>query len=141
MSKVHRGIYYCTASNEVGEPAQKAVNLEVDFAPAISVYRPKVAQAQGYSIELECNVQAHPAAQILWFKDGKAINNDDEYQISHIGTINDLTISKVKFVSVEKHHYGDYECKATNKLGSAQARLHLYSKSFLFFKLSIGVDK
>lgn len=128
VSHVDRGTYYCTAANEVGEPAQRAVSLEVDFAPVISVYRPKVAQAHGYSIDLECNVQSHPPSQIEWTKDGKVVHNDDEHQVSHFGTINDLTVSKVKIVSVEKHHYGDYQCKATNKLGTAHARLNLYSK-------------
>lgn len=56
------------------------------------------------------------------------IKNDDEHQVSQFGTVNDLTVSKVKIVSVEKHNYGDYQCKATNKLGSARARLNLYSE-------------
>uniref|UniRef100_A0A336M5D4 CSON010924 protein n=1 Tax=Culicoides sonorensis TaxID=179676 RepID=A0A336M5D4_CULSO len=126
VRKEDRGIYFCTASNEVGEPVQKAITLEVDFRPVISVYRPKVAQAHGYSIDLECNVLAHPPSQIEWTKDGVVIYNDNQHEISHLGIVNDLTLSKVKILSVDTHNYGDYQCKATNKLGSAQARLNLY---------------
>lgn len=127
--KEDRGIYFCTASNSVGEPVQKAVTVEVDFAPVISVFRPKVAQAHGYSIDLECNVLSHPQSQIEWTKDGKVLYNDNQHEISHLGIVNDLTLSKVRILSVDKHHYGDYQCKATNKMGNTHARLNLYSKS------------
>ncbi|XP_063705703.1 lachesin-like isoform X2 [Culicoides brevitarsis] len=124
--KEDRGLYFCSASNNVGEPVQKSVNLEVEFAPIISVFRPKVAQVQGYSIDLECNVLAHPPSQIEWTKDGKILYNDNHYEISHLGIVNDLTLSKVRILSVENHNYGDYQCKATNKMGFAQSRINLY---------------
>lgn len=130
VQKEDRGIYYCTANNEVGLPAQRSVTLHVEFAPTISVYRPKVAQAQGYAIDLECNVQANPAPQIIWSKNGVELYNDGVYQISHLGTINDLTMSKVRICVVDKHSYGEYKCKAMNQHGTSEARLQLYSKHF-----------
>lgn len=133
VSKEDRGVYYCTASNAVGDPAQKSINLEVDFAPVISVDRPKVAQAQGFAIDLECHVESHPPSQIFWTKDGKHINNNDEYHISHFGSINDMTVSKINILSVEKHHYGYYKCKASNKLGVSESKMYLYKPSIPAF--------
>jgi len=126
VQKEDRGVYYCIANNNVDQGAQRSVTLQVEFAPVISVYRPKVAQAHGYSIDLECNVQANPAPQIVWTKNDVELLNDGTYQITHLGTTNDLTLSKLKIVSVDKHSYGEYKCKASNQHGLSEARLQLY---------------
>lgn len=79
VSKADRGTYYCIAENEVGKADRKSVNFEVEFAPTISVPRPKVAQAVGYDIELECKVEAYPAPVIQWFKGAVPIMNDADH--------------------------------------------------------------
>ena len=48
------------------------------------------------------------------------------FRIVQTGTTSETTISTVKIQSLEKHNYGDYFCKATNKVGSAEARLNLF---------------
>lgn len=80
VSAQDRGIYYCNADNGIGQPAKRTVNFEVEFAPKISVPRPRVAQAINYDIELECKVEAFPAAEISWYKDGTQIHNEDDYR-------------------------------------------------------------
>ncbi|EDS36504.1 lachesin [Culex quinquefasciatus] len=126
LAKEDRGPYYCLADNGVGKADSRTINLEVEFAPVISVPRPKVAQAVEYDIELECIVQAFPSPAISWFKNGQQIHNGGSYSISQTGQPDDVTTSVVKISSVESSHYGDYICKASNKVGHAESRLNLY---------------
>jgi hypothetical protein len=79
VRRVDRGIYVCTADNGIGK-SSKNINLEVEFAPFISIPRPKIAQALDYDIELKCVVQAYPSPSIAWFKNGKEIFNGDVYK-------------------------------------------------------------
>lgn len=78
ISKEDRGTYYCIAENVVGKD-KKSIDFEVEFAPIISIPRPKVAQAIDYDIELECNVIAFPAPAVLWYKNGAQLNDNDDY--------------------------------------------------------------
>lgn len=78
VAKEDRGTYYCIAENIVGKD-KKNIDFEVEFAPIISIPRPKVAQALDYDIELECNVIAFPAPAVLWYKNGVQLNNNDDY--------------------------------------------------------------
>lgn len=128
LRREDRGTYYCTADNGVGRADTKTITLEVEFAPVIRVPRPKVAQALDYDIDVECVVQAFPAPAISWYRDGKQIHNGGSYSISQIGSPDDVTTSVVKIHSVAAEHYGDYVCKATNKVGQAEARLNLFGK-------------
>ncbi|XP_055637193.1 lachesin-like [Toxorhynchites rutilus septentrionalis] len=128
LAKEDRGTYFCIADNGVGKPDSKTINLEVEFAPVISVPRPKVAQATEYDIELECVVQAFPSPAISWYKKGQQIHNGGSYSISQTGQPDDVTTSVVKITSVGSSHYGDYICKASNKEGHAEARLNLYEQ-------------
>ncbi|XP_053691027.1 lachesin-like [Sabethes cyaneus] len=126
LTKEDRGTYFCLADNGVGKPDSKTINLEVEFAPVISIPRPKVAQATEYDIELECVVQAFPSPSVSWFKNGHPIHNGGSFSISQTGQPDDLTTSVLKVNSVESSHYGDYICKASNKVGHSEARLNLY---------------
>lgn len=78
VSKEDRGTYYCVAENVVGKD-KKNIDFEVEFAPIISIPRPKVAQALDYDIELECNVIAFPAPVVLWYKNGAQLNDNGDY--------------------------------------------------------------
>ncbi|XP_058059788.1 lachesin-like [Anopheles bellator] len=124
-----RGTYYCMADNGVGKSDTKAITLEVEFSPVISVPRPKVAQAVDYDIDVECVVQAFPAPAISWYRNGKQIHNGGSYSISQIGSPDDVTRSVVKISSVAEEHFGDYVCKASNKVGQSEARLNLFEQN------------
>lgn len=80
VTKEDRGLYFCTANNNVGEPNRRSINFEVEFAPAITVPRPKVAQALDYNIELECRVEAYPAPTVVWYKNDLQIFDDSDYR-------------------------------------------------------------
>lgn len=73
-----RGLYYCIADNGVGTDRRSA-NFDVEFPPQTSVPRPKVAQAVGYDIELECRVEGYPAPSVTWFRNEQELYNSGGY--------------------------------------------------------------
>ncbi|KAG4068753.1 hypothetical protein HA402_002444 [Bradysia odoriphaga] len=125
VTKEDRGTYYCVAENVVGKD-KKNIDFEVEFAPIISIPRPKVAQAVDYDIELECNVIAFPAPAVLWYKDDVQLNNNDDYGISNTATVDEITNSVLRVKTIQSHQYGNYYCKANNKVGHSEARINLF---------------
>lgn len=80
VQKEDRGLYVCIADNGEGKPDRRSVNFEVEFAPTISVPRPRVAQALDYNIELECRVEAYPAPTVVWYRNGNQIFDDSDHR-------------------------------------------------------------
>ncbi len=96
MTSWNAGQYVCTASNDVGEPVNRKITLEVEFAPYISVPRPRVPQAEHFDAELSCHVVAYPAAGITWRRDNKTITNNGNYHIDHFASQGERTTSTLK---------------------------------------------
>lgn len=133
-SKEDRGNYICSASNGVGKTVTVQVLVEIEFAPTMSAKRPKIAQAIGYEVELICSVEAYPPPGITWMKGTKQLESADDYVIKTVGHANQITVSTLKLSKVEKHHFGDYICKANNKIGTSETRIVFYGKkSYSFY--------
>lgn len=126
VRKEDRGTYYCVADNGVSKGDRRNINLEVEFAPVISVPRPRLGQALQYDMDLECHIEAYPLPAIVWVKDEVQLSNNQHYSISHFATADEFTDSTIRVITIEKRQYGDYICKAVNKLGQAEARVHLF---------------
>jgi hypothetical protein len=52
------------------------------------------------------------------------------YSISHFATADEFTDTTIRIITIEKRQYGEYVCKAANKLGTAEARVELFGKIF-----------
>jgi hypothetical protein len=126
VQKEHRGTYYCVADNGVSKGDRRNINLEVEFAPVITTPRPRYGQALQYDMDLECHIEAYPPPAIVWVKDEIQLSNNQHYSVSHFATADEFTDSTLRVITIEKRQYGDYICRATNKLGSAEAKIHLY---------------
>lgn len=126
VHRLDRGGYYCIADNGVGQPDKRLIQVEVEFRPQIAVQRPKVAQAISHAAELECNVQGYPAPAVFWHRNGAKIQSSSQYRVSNTASSHETTSSVLRIDSVSSFDYGDYYCNATNKLGNADARLHLF---------------
>ena len=50
------------------------------------------------------------------------------YSISHFATADEFTDTTIRIITIEKRQYGQYVCKAANKLGAAEARVELFGK-------------
>lgn len=124
--RLDRGNYFCVADNQIGGPVQRIVRIDVEFAPTISVPRPKVAQARGYPTELECNVQGFPAVSVTWHKGGVQLQSGGNYNISIIANSHETTNAVLAIKSVSGGDFGDYYCNAMNKLGQIETRLNLF---------------
>lgn len=129
VTKENRGTYYCFAENGVGKGDRRNVNLEIEFSPVVNVPRPKLGQALHYDMDLECHVEAYPPPQIIWVKDEFLITNNKKYKISNFATADEFTDSTLRIVTIDRKQYGDYKCKAVNKLGMDEGQIYLYETS------------
>lgn len=126
VSKDDRGTYYCIADNRVDSGARRNIGVEVEFAPVVTVNRPRYGQALQNPMDLECHVEAFPSPSVIWLKDGYHLNDNQFYRISIFSTADELTDTTLRIIAIEKKQYGNYTCKAINKLGSAEAIVELY---------------
>ncbi|KAG8320319.1 hypothetical protein J6590_071568 [Homalodisca vitripennis] len=79
IRKEDRGTYYCVAENGVGKGARRNIAVEVEFAPVISVPRPRLGQALQYDMDLVCHVEAYPPPALSWIKDDVVLSNNQHY--------------------------------------------------------------
>lgn len=84
IRKEDRGTYYCVAENGVGKGARRNIAVEVEFAPVITVPKPRQGQALQYDMDLECHVVAYPPPGIIWLKDGIQLSNNQHYSLVSI---------------------------------------------------------
>ncbi|CAL8080651.1 unnamed protein product [Orchesella dallaii] len=126
VKKEDRGTYYCVAENSVGRGARRNIAVEVEFAPVISVPRPRVGQALQYDMDLQCHVIAYPPPAITWLHNDVILSNNQHYKISHFATADEYTDTTLRVITIEKRQYGRYGCKAANKLGVDEAAVELF---------------
>lgn len=126
VSKEDRGTYYCVADNGVSRGDRRNINLEVEFSPVIRATRRRMGQALQYDMDMECHIEAYPPPAIVWVKDDVILSNNQHYSISHFATADEFTDSTLRVITIEKRQYGDYKCRAINKLGEADAKIHLF---------------
>ncbi|XP_050316013.1 lachesin [Anthonomus grandis grandis] len=125
IRKEDRGTYYCVAENGVGKEARRNIAVEVEFAPVVTVPKPRLAQALQYDMDLECQVEAYPPPAITWKKDDFVLSNNQHYKISHFSTADQLTATTLRVITTEKKQYGEYVCEAGNKFGTSVGRVVL----------------
>lgn len=132
MRKEDQGDYFCVAENKVGNEDRRRANLIIEFPPVIHVNQSGLGQTRNYSVDLQCQIEAFPPPAIVWFKDGVALRNNESYSISHVATDDNSVeiISTLRVKKIEEHHYGDYICKAYNKLGVAEGKVNLFETTY-----------
>ncbi|KFV74991.1 Hemicentin-2, partial [Struthio camelus australis] len=104
------GRYTCEAANDVGEDRMH-YELEVLKPPRITGANPETVDGiVDGSVSLVCDVQSHPDADIVWYKDGRVLQLGEEVFVtpgSHI-----LQIPRAQLSST-----GIYMCVALNAAG------------------------
>lgn len=50
------------------------------------------------------------------------------FRISNTASVDEITNSVLRVKTIESDQYGDYYCKASNKVGHSEARINLYGK-------------
>ncbi|KAF2354652.1 Immunoglobulin I-set [Trinorchestia longiramus] len=125
VRKDDRGTYYCIADNGVSRGDRRNINVEVQFAPVVEATRPRVYQAMQYDMDLECHVEAYPPAAIVWIYRQEAIVNNRDYRVSQFTTADEFTDTTLRVITIEQNQFGNYTCRATNKLGQSSASVTL----------------
>lgn len=97
----------------------------------ITAPRPRLGQALQYDMDLECHVEAYPPPAIIWLKDDVQLSNNQHYSISHFATADEYTDTTIRVITIEKRQYGEYVCRAANKLGTAETKVELFGKRIL----------
>ena len=62
----------------------------------------------------------------VWLKDGLQLTNNQHYQINIYSTSDEFTGTTLRVVNIEKKQYGNYTCRAFNKLSMAEAEINLF---------------
>ncbi|XP_013189364.2 peroxidasin isoform X1 [Amyelois transitella] len=120
------GLYHCRAENSEGL-SEISATLKVreieQTAPRI-VMKPENTDAfKGTSIQLPCESEGEPPANIEWRKDGTRVRQDDRIIVSLIGS---LIINNVSITDS-----GRYECSAVNEYGRDTVSVFLTVKDHI----------
>lgn len=79
-------------------------------------------------MDLECHVEAYPPPAIVWLKDSTVLVNNQHHSISHFATADEYSDTTIRIITIEKKQYGEYICRASNKLGTAETKVELFGK-------------
>ncbi|XP_066907829.1 limbic system-associated membrane protein isoform X3 [Halyomorpha halys] len=119
----HAGTYQCTASNGVGQPVTRDIQLNVLFPPEIEVERSWVHSGEGYEAQLVCIVHAEPTSEVIWYRDTLRLDTTERRIMEVRGSRHTLIIRKV-----QSSDFGNYSCLADNQIGKTKQFLELSGK-------------
>ncbi|XP_045894781.1 neural cell adhesion molecule 1a isoform X7 [Micropterus dolomieu] len=121
----YAGQYLCTASNSIGQDKQH-MHLEVRYAPKI-LGQVTVYTWEGNPANISCEVEAHPRASVVWFRDGLQLPSANT---TNMKIYNTLAISYLEITPDSQNDFGSYNCTATNVMGTE-------SKEFLLIQAEV----
>ncbi|XP_068233865.1 hemicentin-1-like [Palaemon carinicauda] len=135
IEREHRGHYVCYADNSIGDPATSHIILEIQFSPHVRVSNKKMFVTPKGKAVINCSVEAHPAADLSWFKDNIEILGDSNRQVEQVefvkegeepvmGINSTLTIREVGVDDL-----GTYTCRSVNTIGKTEQTVELKIKS------------
>lgn len=115
------GYYNCTATNNVGNPAKKTVNLLVrSMKNATFQITPDVIKESeniqlGQDLKLSCHVDAVPQEKVtyLWFKNGKPARMSKRLLVTRNDPELPAVTSSLELIDLHFSDYGTYLCVAS----------------------------
>ncbi|XP_069940338.1 lachesin [Cherax quadricarinatus] len=129
VSRMDMAAYLCIARNGVPPIVSKRIQVSVDFPPMMSIPHQLVGAPLGYSITLECTIEAHPPALTYWTRgQGVMLHQGRKYHITERpGEVSYRTHMKLTIRSLRKDDdYGPYKCVAKNSRGETEGLIKLY---------------
>ncbi|XP_013132096.1 neural cell adhesion molecule 1a isoform X16 [Oreochromis niloticus] len=121
----YAGQYLCTASNSIGQDARH-MYLEVRYTPKI-LGSVTVYTWEGNPANISCEVEAHPGASVVWFRDGFQLPTANS---TNMKIYNTPSVSYLEITPDSQNDFGSYNCTATNVMGSE-------SKEFLLIQAEV----
>ncbi|KAM6170210.1 hemicentin-2 [Rhynchocyon petersi] len=113
------GLYTCLAKSPAGE-VEKSFRVRVQAPPSVigpQGSRSVVGLAPGQLV-LECSVEADPAPEIEWHRDGVLLQADAHTQFPQKGRF-------LKLQALSTADRGNYSCTARNVAGSTSVAFHV----------------
>ncbi|CAC5360369.1 unnamed protein product [Mytilus coruscus] len=108
---VDHGSFMCTASNGIGDSQNKTLHVTVNYGPAAVTLSPSTKQytvTHGENVApINCTAKCRPECKYTWF--GPHVPS---------GIKNVLSLENIK-----KNQSGDFNCTATNVVGSMQSAI------------------
>ncbi|XP_066949759.1 lachesin-like [Macrobrachium rosenbergii] len=128
ISRMDMAAYLCIASNGVPPIVSKRIQVSVEFPPMMSIPHQLVGAPLGYSITMECTIEAHPPPLTYWTLGQSAmLHQGRKYHITNtIGEVPYRTHMKLTVKSLRPEDYGSYKCVAKNSRGDTEGLIKLY---------------
>uniref|UniRef100_A0A8C1S4X3 Ig-like domain-containing protein n=1 Tax=Cyprinus carpio TaxID=7962 RepID=A0A8C1S4X3_CYPCA len=106
------GVYTCEVQNDAGTKSC-STTLTVKEPPAFHKVPTPVEGLKGKDASLNCELKGSAPFEIKWFKDQKQLKESRKYKFVSEGCSATLHI-----LGLEASDAGEYECKASNNVGS-----------------------
>ncbi|KRT85449.1 Immunoglobulin, partial [Oryctes borbonicus] len=114
------GTYECIATNGVGEPATKEIQLKITYPPELTTMKSWIHTAPGFRAQLDCRVTSDPISEIIWYKGDNPVTYDN--RVLFLG--DDEKYSLI-IRNIQKSDFGIYTCKAVNEIGEETLEFQL----------------
>uniref|UniRef100_A0A8D9ERR1 Down syndrome cell adhesion molecule-like protein Dscam2 n=1 Tax=Cacopsylla melanoneura TaxID=428564 RepID=A0A8D9ERR1_9HEMI len=123
------GYYLCQASNGIGNPIGKLVQVKVNSPPYFSAPSHIVTVKKGDTAKLQCTVSGDLPIQIQWIRAGASLdlNSPNGYRLSmkQESTSDDGVRAELTISGTEPGDGGAYFCQASNMYGKDQQLVQL----------------
>uniref|UniRef100_A0A8D0ZS68 Ig-like domain-containing protein n=1 Tax=Sus scrofa TaxID=9823 RepID=A0A8D0ZS68_PIG len=120
------GEYECVTHNGVNSvPDSRRVLVTVNYPPTITDVT-SARTALGRAALLRCEAMAVPPADFQWYKDDRLLSSGTAEGLK---VQTERTRSMLLFANVSARHYGNYTCRAANRLGTSSASMRLLRAS------------
>ncbi|XP_046350508.1 lachesin-like isoform X3 [Haliotis rufescens] len=126
VSRYCGGTYECVAFNGVPPAVNRHINVAVEFPPEIRLPNKRIGQALRKETILECIVTAFPQEITIWTREGVQITNSFKYRVEIYAEEDHTIILSLRIRDLDYRDFGDYTCKASNRLGQDEERMNLY---------------
>ncbi|KAK6618970.1 hypothetical protein RUM44_003351 [Polyplax serrata] len=110
------GVYQCEADNGIGKPIHANVILTILHEPEIETERSWIHTAPGIKTALVCKVVAEPEFEVVWLLNGEILKMSPPRVIRKTRGHESVLL----FNPVSASDFGNYTCRATNRLGATE---------------------
>ncbi|XP_078326834.1 hemicentin-1-like isoform X12 [Crassostrea virginica] len=122
VSKADEGSYRCQATNIIGTgQSVTSAFLSVIGSVPVAIIGPDISVTVGDRATISCSVTGYPlSTAISWLKIANGVRTNVDVSQARVsgGTV---SVPSLTITSVETSDEGDYQCSATNILGTSQS--------------------